>query len=613
MPTRGRDGFWFPAAVPGSLFPHSVPPTVALVEHRSSSFPAFRHHSYCFFYPAAVFSHSPPASNVGKSPRSPFTQASPLPLRHIDSPTDFAFRSSTVKTSHRQAYHQTPRSKFAPAMGIRGLFGKERVGVLLDASAGEPVPASAARAKKTKSNPMSPSPSGPPLASSQCGRSKSAVSPRSLRNFVTAAVAMSPRLGPKPSKDVFSKNFSNDAASDAGESSSGERLAPVIHHTAEMRTPKSRNTAAIEARTIAAAAAAEAAVANTAFSATLSGERGEAATDDDEGLDVAGGMLATLPDRREVARAARTRKDASAAKSFTALSDSSLRKQLTSSDPFGLSQHWMIDRSAITLGKTIGHSSFGMVNEGRLNGTKVAVKTISRDPKNKKGDDIEAFKKEAALNCKLRHPNVVLFMGICVQEREVCIVTELMARGNVRDLLVGPVQGKSVKLEWSVRLQWGVDTAQGMAYLHSLNPPMIHRDLKTTNLLVDRGMNCRIADFGLSRFQADDKIMSAVGTVQFAAPEVLRHEKYTEKADLFSFGTVLWELYTRKRIFKNMPQIEVYKAVIGGHMPAVPGDCDERYAKLIRNCWHLDPSKRPSFREVLDRLGPLGDELDSDI
>jgi serine/threonine protein kinase len=271
----------------------------------------------------------------------------------------------------------------------------------------------------------------------------------------------------------------------------------------------------------------------------------------------------------------------------------------------------MIDHSAISLGKTIGHSSFGIVQEGRLNGTKVAVKTIKRDPKNKKGEDIEAFKKEAELNCKLRHPNVVLFMGICVQETEVCIVTELMARGNVRDLLVGPIQGKAVKLDWSLRLQWGVDTAQGMAYLHSLNPPMIHRDLKTTNLLVDRGMNCRIADFGLSRFQTDDKIMSAVGTVQFAAPEVLRHEKYTEKADLFSYGTVLWELYTRRGIFKGMPQIEVYKAVIGGSMPEVPPDCDPRFAMLIKDCWQLDPRKRPSFRSVLDRLAPLCDEMDS--
>jgi serine/threonine protein kinase len=318
-----------------------------------------------------------------------------------------------------------------------------------------------------------------------------------------------------------------------------------------------------------------------------------------------GGIQALLPDRPEPPRA-----DAAGAAASTGPTGGG--GSAVAPADHGLSEHWMIDHAAIALGKTIGHSSFGMVNEGRLNGTKVAVKTIKRDGKGGKGDDVEAFKKEAELNCKLRHPNVVLFMGICVQPAEVCIVTELMARGNVHDLLVEPIKGKSVKLTWKLRLQWAIDTAQGMAYLHSLTPPMIHRDLKTTNLLVDRGMNVKICDFGLSRFQADDKIMSAVGTVQFAAPEVLRHEKYTEKADLFSYGTVLWELHTRRTIFHGMPQIAVYKSVVDGDMPPVGDGCDARYAQLVRDCWRLDASKRPSFRACLDRLSPLWEELPDD-
>jgi serine/threonine protein kinase len=90
-----------------------------------------------------------------------------------------------------------------------------------------------------------------------------------------------------------------------------------------------------------------------------------------------------------------------------------------------------------------------------------------------------------------------------------------MERGTVRDLLLS----KS-RLEWNIRLNWALDTATGMAYLHSLEPCIIHRDLKTTNLLVDRGFNVKICDFGLSRFMSKDSVMSAVGTVQFAAPEV---------------------------------------------------------------------------------------------
>jgi serine/threonine protein kinase len=111
---------------------------------------------------------------------------------------------------------------------------------------------------------------------------------------------------------------------------------------------------------------------------------------------------------------------------------------------------------------------------------------------------------------------VLWFVHILVKEPSfVCIVTEFMERGTVRDLLLS----KS-RLEWNIRLNWALDTATGMAYLHSLEPCIIHRDLKTTNLLVDRGFNVKICDFGLSRFMSKDSVMSAVGTVQFAAPEV---------------------------------------------------------------------------------------------
>lgn len=269
---------------------------------------------------------------------------------------------------------------------------------------------------------------------------------------------------------------------------------------------------------------------------------------------------------------------------------------------FGLSENWLLERSSITVGRTIGNSSFGSVNEGLLNGTKVAVKTIKRDPS--ATNELETIAKEAELNCQLRHPNIVLFMGIALAPDEVCIVTEMMGRGNVHDLLIGK-GGRQAKLEPALRLQWAIDTAQGMAYLHSLSPPMIHRDLKTTNLLVDRGMNVKICDFGLSRYQAVDKVMTAVGTVQFAAPEVLKHEMYSEKVDLFSYGTVMWQLYTRKAVFDGQPQLEVFQAVVMGNMPRVDAECPKKYREVMDACWNLDPDKRPAFKEVIEQLSGL--------
>jgi tRNA A-37 threonylcarbamoyl transferase component Bud32 len=421
----------------------------------------------------------------------------------------------------------------------------------------------------------------------------------------------------KRSKDTFARKQSTDIRGD-DESHHDNTVTPnegddetssgAVHHSADSYALMSPKTAAIQARTLAAAIAAS----KESRSDTMSkGSEQDEPNHGAQAMAEDGNSSANLPDRNEVNRPLAQRRDIASKEISSGASTPSptgLISPFSPNEQVGLSENWMIDRSAIILGKTIGHSSFGTVNEGRLNGTKVAVKTIRLDKNLSTGDDIEGFKKEAELNCKLRHPNIVLFMGICVQPTEVCIVTELMSRGNVRDLLVVAVNGKAVKLDWSMRLQWAVDTAQGMAYLHSLTPLMIHRDLKTTNLLVDRGMNVKICDFGLSRFKADDKIMSSVGTVQFAAPEVLRHEKYTEKADLFSYGTVLWELHTRKGIFKGLPQIEVYKNVVEGNMPFVTSGIDPRYAKIMRDCWNANPSKRPSFREVLDLLTPIMDE-----
>lgn len=419
------------------------------------------------------------------------------------------------------------------------------------------------------------------------------LSPKALLSMMPSGSGGTPKSRGKGRKTYFlSSSPSSSLDSPARHlSSNTEPAASVPSHYSAADTPKmSTRMAAIHARTLAAAEFEERtkeAASESASEDASSGQNGEPPSS---------ALIASLPDRDDA----------------TVLMPANTG-EAPSPSAGSLSHNWMIDHSAISLGKTIGHSSFGMVNEGRLNGTKVAVKTIKREGKlDEKGEDLEAFKKEAELNCQLRHPNIVLFMGISIQPTEVCIVTELMARGNVHDLLVSPVRGKMVKLAWSRRLQWAIDTAQGMAYLHSLNPPMIHRDLKTTNLLVDRGMNVKICDFGLSRYQADDKIMSAVGTVQFAAPEVLRHEKYTEKADLFSFGTVLWELFTRRTIFEGMPQLGVYKSVVEGDMPEVGEKCDKRYAKLVRDCWNLDGNRRPSFRECLDFLQPLADELEDE-
>lgn len=364
----------------------------------------------------------------------------------------------------------------------------------------------------------------------------------------------------------------------------GSNRSEGSHHSVTRRPPLSPAMRAIEARTFAASQGVENSTNDT------SGRSNSSLNESSSGR-------TSLPDRPLRKRTMRS------VSSFLSRRNSSLGTGGSASSG-DLTEHWLIDFDDISLGRTIGHSSFGTVNQGMFNGTKVAVKTIHCDSAPNSQNSLLAIRREAELNCKLRHPNIVLFMGICIQPTKVAIVTELMSRGNVRDLLIREVNGELSPLAWNLRQQWALDVARGMAYLHSLNPPIIHRDLKTTNLLVDRGMNVKICDFGLSRFRSK-KLMSSVGTVHFAAPEVLRSDLYNEKADLFSFGTVMWELYSRKCVFQGLAQIEVFQRVMSGEMPRVDDECDTRYRELMEQCWSINMDSRPSFREVTDRLSML--------
>lgn len=417
---------------------------------------------------------------------------------------------------------------------------------------------------------------------------------RSSRKQFDSGFLLSPTTSPVSNDDPSSSKQLKDYASSPVTPVQSDKCkeienTEIVHHSVTLRSNLSPAMRAIEARTFAASPVAESTTDNSF------------AGSDPESRD---GLMSphAFPDRPHRKRTIRS------VTSFLSRKYSSAGSGGTASN-VDLSEHWLIDIEDIVIGRTIGHSSFGTVNQGMFNGTKVAVKTIHHDSSPNSQNNLASIRREAELNCKLRHPNIVLFMGICIQPNTVSIVTELMARGNVRDLLLRKNEGHLVRLDWNLRQQWALDTARGMTYLHSLDPPMIHRDLKTNNLLVDRGMNVKICDFGLSRFRSE-KMMSSVGTIHFAAPEVLRSDLYNEKADLFSFGTVMWELYARKCVFDGLPQIVVFQKVMSGDMPPVGSDCDDKYRQLMMECWSVDIKQRPSFREVTERLSVLVGDAD---
>ncbi|KAH7415991.1 hypothetical protein KP509_14G070100 [Ceratopteris richardii] len=253
----------------------------------------------------------------------------------------------------------------------------------------------------------------------------------------------------------------------------------------------------------------------------------------------------------------------------------------------------------LTFGEQIGQGSCGTVYHAIWHGSDVAVKVFTEQEYSPVL--LDEFKKEVSLMKRLRHPNIVLFMGAVTSSEHLSIVTEFLPRGSLFRLLHRNTQGMDQKR----RLRMALDVALGMNYLHHCHPPIVHRDLKSSNLLVDRNLNVKVADFGLSRIKHATFLTtkSGKGTPQWMAPEVIRSELSDEKADVYSFGVVLWELATGKIPWDDLNSMQVVAAV--GFMNRsleIPEDLDPQWVSMIQECIQSEPRLRPSFHELVNRL-----------
>jgi len=264
-----------------------------------------------------------------------------------------------------------------------------------------------------------------------------------------------------------------------------------------------------------------------------------------------------------------------------------------------LGSNVVIKASDIIMKKRIGRGQFSDVYHAIYRFTEVAVKRLRHV------DDVgvvEELIKEARVMLQLRHPNVVAFMGITAMEgTDLCLVTEYLPRGSLYDVLVSP----NIDIEAEHRRRFSLDCCCGMDYLHSKN--LIHRDLKSKNLLVSKNWEVKVGDFGLSKFLEErqtNHTLTACGTPVFAAPEVLLQEKYSFKADVYSFGIVLYEIWVSTTPFKNMsPYRLVIEVSKKGRRPIIPENkVTNEIAALMRQCWHESPELRPSFSELVTAL-----------
>eukprot|EP01125_Pyxidicula_operculata_P013678 TRINITY_DN4545_c0_g1_i1.p1 TRINITY_DN4545_c0_g1~~TRINITY_DN4545_c0_g1_i1.p1 ORF type:complete len:525 (+),score=61.35 TRINITY_DN4545_c0_g1_i1:61-1635(+) len=264
----------------------------------------------------------------------------------------------------------------------------------------------------------------------------------------------------------------------------------------------------------------------------------------------------------------------------------------------------LIKRNELSLERTIGEGQYGKVWQGKCRGEVVAVKILN----NQEWDDeiIKQFEKEVEIMSQLRHPNVALLMGACTEEKgKLAIVTEL-CKSNLRSV----VHNNKIKLSLLQKLKFCIDIAQGMAWLHNTKPhQIIHRDLKLTNLLVGENWKVKVSDFGLSDILKADYLMDneggAVGSALWMSPEVLEGKELTDKLDIYSFGLVMWEIFTRVQPFEEYKTVSELKEAVckrNERPPFSKHQIPSVIAGIMEQCWQSDPRKRPPFVEVLELL-----------
>jgi len=195
-------------------------------------------------------------------------------------------------------------------------------------------------------------------------------------------------------------------------------------------------------------------------------------------------------------------------------------------------------------------------------------------------------------------------MGACTQPGNFFIVQEFLPGGDVEKVL-----RTQQEMPLYRRIQMAKDAALGVNWLHCSNPSLVHRDLKSSNFLINENGTVKVCDFGLAQVKPHASIMlhdedHARGTPLWMAPEVMQFKEFNEKADVYSFGIVLWELLTRKEPFAHHSNYSKFRRAVcdKNERPEIPLETEPSLKTLIEKCWHPNPNTRPDFKQIINAL-----------
>ncbi|KDO29828.1 TKL protein kinase [Saprolegnia parasitica CBS 223.65] len=269
-----------------------------------------------------------------------------------------------------------------------------------------------------------------------------------------------------------------------------------------------------------------------------------------------------------------------------------------------------LDENDMVYTRTLGKGAKGVVWLASYAGDVVAVKKmVQTAPDADRQEALCNLVAEANLLLTLRHAHIIQLIGVVTDRvNEIAVVLEYMDLGDLREMLMK--KKPSPTFDWqSLKGTYALHVAKGLAYLHGKNPPLIHRDIKARNILVDSQKGAKICDFGESRLRSYQETMTSnVGTARWIAPEVLLNDDYSEKADIYSFGVLLSELDTHDVPYSDVnldERVIVQRVAVGQLRPKFSANCPEKLRRLANHCMQADPALRPDANKIAASLADL--------
>ena len=259
-----------------------------------------------------------------------------------------------------------------------------------------------------------------------------------------------------------------------------------------------------------------------------------------------------------------------------------------------------IDISDLTYHEPLGHGGFGEVYRATWKSKDLGeVETAAKKILVTKSQGIsEELANEIRFLKTLKHSNIITYYGLALDSNHVVLVTEYAAGGSLFDYL----QNKT-ELPSYLKAKWRKQAANGIKYLRDAN--VLHRDIKSPNLLITADLDLKICDFGISKDLTSTKTTDHPdrGSIKWQAPEIFKDCKLSPKADVFALGIVFWELETCEEPYKGDSIHHVmYKVGIEDKRPKIPETCPKAMTSLIQKCWHKKLGKRPTIDAVVDQL-----------